>query len=138
MALTQKQELFCQNVVSGMSYKDAYINAYDTKAKDSTIRTESARLALQEDIQARIKALSKPMQEAAQIQGINAKEKQLKEIDDRIAICKEKDDEQSIIRYMDMRNKLMGWYSTADEQQEKKNDMLSLDTEMLKKITCIG
>ena len=138
MALTQKQELFCQNVVSGMSYKDAYINAYNTKAKDATIRTESARLALQEDIQERIKTLSKPMQQAAQVQGLNARQERIEYIKKRIELCEKREDEQSIIRYTDMLNKIDNLYKDNDEQKDNVNNLSNLDTSILEKITRIS
>ena len=134
MALTQKQELFCQNVVSGMSYKDAYINAYNTKAKDATIRTESARLALQEEIQARIKTLSKPMQDAAKIQGLNVRQERIEYIKKRIELCEKREDEQSIIRYTDMLNKIDNLYKDNEEQKDNDNKLTSLDTSILEKI----
>ncbi len=138
MALTQKQELFCREVVAGKSYKDAYITAYNTNGKDTTVRTESAKLALREDIQERIKALSKPLQLAAQVEGMNAREKQLKEIDERIEICKKKEDEQSLIRWMDMKNKLLQLYSEPEEKKDNDNNLTNLNTDILAKIAKIG
>lgn len=128
MALTQKQELFCQAVASGMSYKDAYFQAYDTTCKDRTALTEGSRLALREDIQERIKALTKPIQEAAQIQGLNAREKQLQEIDERINICKQKDDETSLIRWYDMKAKILGLYASHEDKESPTNVLSTMDT----------
>lgn len=138
MALTQKQELFCREVAAGKSYKDAYITAYDTKGKDSTIYTESGKLAVREDIQERIKALQKPLEEAVKIQGLNAREKQLQDIDERIEICKKKEDETSLIRWYDMKAKILGLYTAADDKQDNVNNLSSLDTSILEKITKIG
>jgi polyribonucleotide nucleotidyltransferase len=134
MALTQKQEAFCQAVASGMSYKDAYIKAYDTKGKETTIYTESGKLAIREDIQERIKALQKPLEEANKIQGLNAREKQIKAIEDRIEKCIAKEDESSLIRYYDMLNKIYSLYKENDEQKENDNNLTSLNDDMLRKI----
>ena len=138
MALTQKQELFCQAVASGCSYKDAYFQAYDTTCKDRTALTEGSRLALREDIQERIKALTRPIQEAAKIQGLNAREEQLQFITERIKVCQEKEDEQSLIRWMDMKNKLLQLYSEPEEKKDNDNGLTNLNTDLLAKIAKIG
>jgi hypothetical protein len=138
MALTQKQELFCREVVSGKSYKDAYITAYNTSGKDTTIRTESAKLALREDIQERIKALSKPLQVASQIEGLNKKEERIKYIQDRIKLCEERQDESSILRYVDMLNKIDNLYKEVEDNKENDNSLTNLDTSILAKIVKTG
>lgn len=135
MALTQKQELFCNNVVSGMSYKDAYLNAYNTNCNDRVALNEGSKLALRDDIQERIKTLSKPLQRAAQVQGLNKKQERIDFILERIEICKTKEDEQSIIRYTDMLNKIDNLYKDNEETKEKENSMESLDTETLKRLS---
>ena len=136
--LTPKQTKFCECVVSGMSYKDSYITAYDTKCSDRVALNEGSKLALRDDIQEYIQTISKPLQTAAQIQGLNERQKQIKEIQERIAICKEKDDEQSLIRYYDMLNKIYSLYK--DEQTEQKPDSTvnNLDTDTLKKLSKIS
>lgn len=138
MALTQKQELFCNNVVSGMSYKDAYLNAYDTKCNDRVALNEGSKLALRDDIQERIKTLSKPLQRAAQIQGLNVRQERIEYIKKRIELCEKKEDEQSIIRYTDMLNKIDNLYNDKEEQKENDNNLTSLDTSILEKIAKIG
>ena len=134
MALTQKQEIFCQSVASGMSYKDSYIKAYDTKGKESTIYTEAGKLALREDIQERIQALQKPIEQAAKIQGLNAREEQIAYIKKRIELCEKKDDENAIIRYTDMLSKLYGLYKEIDDTKENDNTLTSINDDMLRKI----
>lgn len=138
MALTPKQERFCQCVASGMSYKDAYINAYDCKDTGRTALNEGSKLALRDDIQERIKTLIKPIQKAAQVQGLNAREEQLQFITDRIKVCQEKEDEQSLIRWMDMKNKLLQLYSEPEEKKDNDNNLSNLNTDLLAKIVKIG
>ena len=134
MALTPKQEKFCQCVVSGMSYKDAYINAYDTNGKESTIFAEAGKLALREDIQEKIQALQKPIETAAKIQGLNKKEERIKYIQERIKLCEERQDESSILRYVDMLNKIDNLYKEAEEKKDNDNTLTNLDTRLLTKI----
>jgi len=135
VALTPKQERFCQCVVSGMSYKDSYLTAYDTNCTDRTALNEASKLALREDIQDRIKALSIPVQKAAQVKALNAREEQIAFIRERIAICKQKEDEQSIIRYTDMLNKINALYKDTDEAKQEQNTVVNLDMDTLRKLS---
>lgn len=135
MALTPKQEKFCQCVVSGMSYKDSYLTAYDANCIDRTALNEGSKLALREDIQDRIKALSIPVQKAAQVKALNAREEQIAFIRERIAICQQKEDEQSIIRYTDMLNKINALYKDTEEAKQEQNTVVNLDMDTLKKLS---
>lgn len=135
MALTPKQEHFCQCVVSGMSYKDSYLTAYDTNCTDRTALNEASKLALREDIQNRIKTLSEPVQKAAQVKALNAREEQIAFIRERIAICKQKEDEASIIRYTDMLNKINALYKDTEAEQKQESSVVKLDMDTLKKLS---
>ena len=68
--LTPKQERFCQCIVSGMSAKDSYYTAYDTKCGEKTAYTEATRLLSRDDIQAKLVELRKPLENQAQAQAI--------------------------------------------------------------------
>lgn len=135
MALTPKQEKFCQCIVSGMSGKDSYLTAYDTNCKPDTAYVESSRMLLREDIQNRIKELRKPQEEAAQIKALNAREEQIEFIRERIAICKQKEDEASIIRYTDMLNKINALYKDTEAEQKQESSVVKLDMDTLKKLS---
>lgn len=64
MALTQKQENFCMNVVKGMSYSDAYRQAYNVeKMKPATITNSAYKLLKNGDITARINELKGKIEE---------------------------------------------------------------------------
>ena len=57
--LTEKQEAFCQNVMSGMTYSDAYRDAYDTEnMKPPTIWAQASALAASHKVAARIEQLA--------------------------------------------------------------------------------
>ena len=135
MALTPKQEKFCQCIVSGMSGKDSYLSAYDTKCKDDTAYTEASRLMLREDIQKRIFALRKPLEEATRISALTARDTQIREIQERIEICKAKQDEQSLIRYYDMLNKIYSLYREIDTEEKKENALDNVDLNVLKRLS---
>lgn len=52
--LTQKQEKYVQNLVAGMSQREAYKDAYNAlKMKDSTIDEKASRLLSQDKVRAR-------------------------------------------------------------------------------------
>lgn len=135
MALTEKQERFCRNIVSGMSGKDSYMNAYESNCKPDTAYVEATRLLSREDIQARLTVLRKPLEEAAKTKALTAREEQIAFIQERILICKQKDDEQSIIRYTDMLNKINALYKDTEPEQKTESMVVSLDTDMLKKLS---
>ena len=133
MALTEKQKAFCRNIVSGMTNKAAYQAAYNSNS-DMGAWNESAKLLQRKEIQEYIKDLSKPLEEHAKTQAINARQQQIAFILERIAICRDKDDEQSIIRYTDMLNKIHGIYKEDSQPEEQKNNLASVDTNTLEKL----
>lgn len=61
MALTPKQEKFCQEVAKGSNYSDAYRATYDAKnSSDSTINRKAYELIENGKITARIEELRQP------------------------------------------------------------------------------
>lgn len=64
MALTPKQEKFCQGIVSGLNQSDAYRQAYSCEGMlDATINNNAYMLVNDSDIKARIEALRLPIAE---------------------------------------------------------------------------
>lgn len=62
MGLTNKQELFCQEIVKGKSNYEAFINAgYATNGKRETIDNDAYKLTQKPEIIARIKELRQPI-----------------------------------------------------------------------------
>ena len=60
MALTTKQEKYVQNLVKGMSQREAYKNSYDaSKMKDETIDSKASILFKEDKIRARYEELIK-------------------------------------------------------------------------------
>jgi phage terminase small subunit len=138
MALTPKQEKFCQCIVSGMSGKDSYLTAYDTKCNANTAYTEANKLLLREDIQKHIFTLRKPVEQAAQIKALNAREQQIEFIQSRIQHCLSVDDEQSIIRYTDMLNKINALYKETEQEIKPESTVNNLDISVLKRLSGVG
>lgn len=135
MALTPKQEHFCRLVASGKDYTNAYLTAYDWNGSTAGAQQESLKLVNKPDIQARIQALLKPMEIAAQKDTLNARQEQIAFIRERIAICQQKEDEQSIIRYTDMLNKINALYKDTEAEQKQESSVVKLDMDTLKKLS---
>ena len=58
LLLTENQEAFCRNVVSGMTLSDAYRQAYKKQnLKSKTVNEKASRLAADDKIKARINEL---------------------------------------------------------------------------------
>lgn len=110
-----------------MTNAEAYKNAYNCQnMKQNSIYTEAGKLALKPEIQEYIRTLQKPMLEAVNISNLSARDKQITFIEERIQHCKELEDEQSVIRYTDMLNKIHGLYKDTDSGNDGK-DKLNLE-----------
>lgn len=133
MALTPKQEVFCRNIVAGMPGVQAYLSAYDGKSNRAA-QVESVKLMQRNDITEKIKELRKPIENLAQNEAISARQTQIDYIKNRIHLCEQKDDEQSIIRYTIELNKIYGLYKETD-QQTKQNELENINIEALKKLS---
>lgn len=132
MALTMKQKTFCQNIVAGMTYKDAYKAAYNTKASEQVLYNESSKLMLREDINDYIKTISKPLEQAAQSKALTEREKKRSIIWDRIEQCIQSGDDSAIARYMDILNKMDAEYININRNiDEQQNNITELDTTTL-------
>jgi hypothetical protein len=124
-------EKFCEYIVSGMSGKDAYITAYQNKSNDNTAYKESMKLLQRDDVSERIKEMRKPLELHAQTVSITERQKHIDFIKERIELCKQKDDEQSIIRYMIELAKIGGYYKETDKEENAENAIQQLDTNTL-------
>ena len=135
MALTPKQEYFCRLVASGKDYTTAYLTAYDWNGSKAGAANESMILANKPEIQEKIKTLLKPMEIAAQKETINARKEQIEYIKQRIVLCEQKEDEQSIIRYTDMLNKINALYKETEQEIKPESTVNSLDINFLKRLS---
>jgi hypothetical protein len=133
VALTAKQEQFCKNIVSGMDNITSYMNAYDCQSK-SAASIESTKLLKRDDITARIKTLNKPIINYFENVTISARQQQIEFIQERIQACLEKDDEQSVIRYTEMLNKIYTLYRDAETETKQQSSVAKVDTDTLKRL----
>lgn len=117
--LTIKQEKFVQNIVKGMSQREAYKSSYNAKnMKDDTIDNKACNLFKQDKIRARYEELLKKIEDKAIM---TAEERQIwlsKVVKGDIKITREYDDEikeyepymSDRLKALDILNKMTGQY----------------------------
>ena len=137
--LTPKQERFIQNIVSGMSQREAYKNAYNAKYKDKAIDEKACVLFNSEKVQKRYKELMDQLEDKSimsakermkwlteVINGIQTEES--KYFSDGECIVYEKSaDLNTKIKAVDTLNKMSGEYTAKIEANvsiEKLEDLL--------------
>ena len=108
--LTPKQERFIQNIVSGMSQRQAYKDAYNAEnMKDETIDNEAYKLFNNNEISIRYKELMQQLEDEAIMTAIE-KRRMLREM----ALNKENSITDRI-KAIDTDNKMAGEYTTKIE-----------------------
>lgn len=130
--LTPKQEAFCKYILSGMSGKDAYIAAYNSKGSNQNAYNESSKLLAREDIQERLKILRKPLEEQARTTIISEREKKRAWLWDMIEHAANESDK---LRAMDILNKMDSEYINIQRIEKEDTPMQDLDTKELIKLT---
>ena len=117
--LTIKQEKFVQNIVKGMSQREAYKNSYNANnMKDDTIDNKACNLFKQDKIRARYEELLKKIEDKTIM---TAEERQIwlsKVVKGDIKITREYDDEikecepymSDRLKALDILNKMTGQY----------------------------
>ena len=139
--LTDKENTFCLAVADGKTQFEAYQIAYDTQTENrASIDTMASRLAAKPEIQARISQLRKRQEDIAVYTDINDKERRIRLIWDRIAVCVERQDDAAVARYLDQLAKLNGDYInvTKDISEDKKPLNGLSDADLAKLIASAG
>ncbi len=134
--LTLKQEKFVQNLIKGMSQREAYKNSYDAKKmKDETIDTRACELFKNSKIKARYEELLKRLEDKAIMSAEERMKWLSKVITADIKVEREYDNEvkeydpymSDRLKAMDILNKMDGQYTTKIEGNisvEKIEDLL--------------
>lgn len=105
MALTAKQEGFCQAIVSGMSQADAYRTAYNAaKMKDATIHVKASELMSDGKVSGRVTELRAPVVQKLQY-GL---EQAMNEAQEAFEVAKVKDNGGAMVAAVTLRAKLNG------------------------------
>ena len=103
--LTAKQEKFIQNILNGMTQRQAYKDAYDVKnMKDESIDVEACKLFNDTKIAQRYQELLKEMEKIAVMSALE-KRKLLKEM-----ILNDKNSMGDRLKALDIDNKMSGEY----------------------------
>ncbi len=125
--LTVKQEMFVQNLIKGMSQREAYKKAYNAKYKDEVIDVRACELFNSSKIQVRYKELMDQLEDKAIMSAkermkwltkvVNGEiQEESKYFEDGEAIIYSKEaDISTKIRAVDTLNKMSGEYKTILE-----------------------
>ena len=131
--LTQKQETFCNALVSGMTVKDAYYHAYDTKCTEQVAYNEGSKLLKNERIQARLTELRKPLESHAMTTALSDREKKRQFLWD--VIQNESQDMNNRLRAVDLLNKMDSEYININKNiDDTASSLTALDTDTLKQL----
>ena len=109
------------------------MDAYDCQSTNAA-NVESTKLLKRDDITQRITEIRRPIVNLIQNKAISEREKHIKAIQERIAICIAKEDENSLIRYYDMLAKIYNLYKDNEQDNQKANTLENMDTENLQKL----
>lgn len=134
MALTEKQEAFCRNIISGMNGKESYIAAYNSKGSDQNAYNEASKLLARDDIQERLKVLRKPLEELAHTKALTETERIKAILWEELENARTQQDHTAIARYTDQLNKLNNAYKDSGSIEDSNNDLTTLDTSKLIKL----
>ena len=130
--ITPKQQKFAECIVNGMSTKDAYFAAYNTKTTDNAAYTEGAKLLNNERVQEYIKTLQKPLIAKAASTAISEREKKRAWLWNMIENASNDSDR---IRAMDILNKMDSEYINIQRIEKEETPISELDTNKLIEIT---
>ena len=132
--LTPKETAFCEAIISGLDSKSAYRSAYNTDCNDTTANRQALVILNKDHIQQRLQEMRKPLEEKRLIDGEKAREDIINFINSRIDHCRKTEDEQSIIRYVDMLNKIYGNYKADTGPQQEDNKLETINDDLLLKL----
>ena len=123
MALTPKQEKFCQGIVSGLNQSDAYRAAYNCEGmQPETINNNAYKLTQDNDIATRIEALRIPIAERIGM-GLEA---YLNEMLSLKNIALSSEDTGQAIKAHELLGKCLGYYVTKTELTGRNGDALNI------------
>ena len=133
MALTPKMMHFCEEYLkNGGKVTEAYLEAYNWSGSRAGAQVEASRLLAQEEVQAYIMKLRKPVEKAVKRKIINEREYKKKLIQERIDECIERGDDAAIARYLEIWNKMDGEYVNINKDITNQDEEIkNLDTATL-------
>jgi phage terminase small subunit len=128
--ISQKMKNFCHEYLECGNATEAYLKVYNTNNRNSA-RQESSNLLKRDDITEYLAEISKPI-----INKItNEREKKRQIIWERIELCRARDEDAAIARYMDILNKMDSEYVNINRNVDDTGEKLAtLSTEQLKNL----
>lgn len=128
MALTPKQERFCQGIVSGLNQSDAYRAAYDVSGMlDASVNNEAYKMMQAPHITSRIEALRLPIAERL---GLGL-EDYLKEMINMKDDAKSDAEHSSAIKAFELVGKALGYYVNKTELSGRDGGKIETVTEIV-------
>lgn len=122
-------------ICDGYSQREAYIIAYNpTTTKENSIDVMASRIANKEYIQERINELRHRKIDSINYCDINDKNKRINFIWERINACLTKNDENNVVKYIDMLNKLAGDYKNININENDVKPLSTMSNEDLNKL----
>lgn len=133
--LTDKEEMFCMAIADGYTQFDAYKIAYEPKTDNrASIDSAASRTARKKDVQSRISELRTRKADQHNYSDINDKNKRITFIWERINACLAKNDENNVVKYIDMLNKLAGDYKNINVNENDIKPLSTMSNEDLNKL----
>lgn len=132
--LTAKESAFCERIAAGDNVAVAYKTAYDTELDGQLLFSNGHNVYKRPQVQERLKEIEREKVEKTADSIIDERNKQIAFINSRIEHCKKKEDEQSIIRYTDMLNRIHGLYKGDNADLTQENSLNGVSADVLQKI----
>ena len=132
--LTEKQEAFCMSVFSGMSFSDAYREAYDaSNMKAATIHRQSHELVNNSKIAARLDQLHNEREQQRRMQSLSRSDFVLKQLTEE-ALNPDNSD-GSRVRALELLGKTVSLFIDKVETEDKtERDADSIKAELQAKL----
>ena len=122
--LTEKQEVFVQNLIKGMSQADAYRSSYSTKnMSDKTIHEAASRLVSDSKVSARLSELRGQLTKET----IMSAQKRLEWLTELIS--NEGEDTHAKLKAIDIMNKMQGEY--VQKVEANVNNEVTINIELV-------
>jgi len=132
--LTEKQETFCMSVFSGMSFSDAYREAYDaSNMKAATIHRQSHELVNNSKIRARLDQLHNEREQQRRMQSLSRSDFVLKQLTDEATNPDNSDGAR--VRALELLGKSVALFTDKVETEDKtERDADSIKAELQAKL----
>ena len=119
--LTDKERIFCLSILNGQNQRNSYITAYQPKTTNiASLDVLANKVVSRPHVQEYLREM-RGLQDRAKIySNINDKQKRIELIWDRIELCKQKNDDTAIARYLDQLAKLNGDYVNINKNIDEK------------------